>query len=539
MRGVMHGDRLRVKVSRDASDRWSGAVEQVLERGVTAFLGTVEVQGRSAWVTAADRRLQLRCALGPQDLHDARHGDWVIARITRHAGSATPAQAVIGKRLDPDRPVELATESAIARFDLPHEFPAVALREAQAYGEQVDSREASARADLRELALVTIDGEDARDFDDAVYAERCPGGFRLIVAIADVSHYVRPGTALDTEAQTRGTSVYFPTRVLPMLPTALSDHLCSLAPRVERLCFAADMVVSSAGALKSARFYPAVMRSAARLTYTLANDALFAGRPAARTQLGPLLEPLLVLVDVYRALYQARNRRGALDFDAAEAEFVIDAGERVRGIELRTRNDAHRLIEECMILANVAVAEALERAQVPTLYRVHGQPEDEKLERLVATLRALGIDARIPKTVSTRDLQAIARRVGNAPERAFVESLVVRAMPQAIYQPTNVGHFGLALTHYAHFTSPIRRYPDLLLHRAIKHVIAGRKGGEFEYTHEDTERDGAHCSMTERRADDATRDAMLWLKCEYMREHVGDEFDGVVASVAPFGLFVD
>src|SRR5207253_22904 len=273
---------------------------------------------------------------------------------------------------------------------------------------------------------VTIDGEDARDFDDAVYAERCPGGFRIIVGIADVSHYVKPGTPLDTEAQTRGTSVYFPTRVLPMLPTALSDHLCSLAPRVDRLCFAADMVVSSAGALKSARFYPAVMRSAARLTYTLANDALFAGRPAARTQLGPLLEPLMVLVDVYRALYQARNH-------------------------------AHRLIEECMILANVAVAEALERAQVPTLYRVHGQPEDEKLERLVATLRALGIDARIPKTVSTRDLQAIARRVGNAPERAFVESLVVRAMPQAIYQPTNIGHFGLALAHYAHFTSPIRR----------------------------------------------------------------------------------
>src|SRR5205807_2658062 len=395
MRGVMHGDRLRVKVSRDASDRWSGAVEQVLERGVTAFLGTVEVQGRSAWVNAADRRLQLRCAVAPQDLHDARHGDWVIARITRHAGSATPAQAVIGKRLDPDRPVELATESAIARSDLPHEFPAAALREAQAYGEQVDSREASARADLRELPLVTIDGEDARDFDDAVYAERCPGGFRL--------------------------------------------------------------------------------------TDALANDALFAGRPAARTQLGPLLEPLMVLVDVYRALYQARNRRGALDFDAAEAEFVIDAGERVRSIELRTRNDAHRLIEECMILANVAVAEALERAQVPTLYRVHGQPEDEKLERLMATLRALGIDARIPKSVSTRDLQAIARRVGNAPERAFVESLVVRAMPQANYQPTNIGHFGLALAHYAHFTSPIRRYPDLVVHRTLKAMIGAPGGSGRRY----------------------------------------------------------
>jgi len=468
MRGVMHGDRLRVKVSRDASDRWSGSVEQVLSRGVSAFLGTIEVQGRSAWVNSADRRLQLRCVVAPQDLHGARDGDWVIARITRHAGSASSAQARIDKRLDPDRPVELAAESAIARFDLPYEFPADALREAQAFGDRVDAREAAARVDLRELPLVTIDGEDARDFDDAVYAEPHGGGFRLIVAIADVSHYVRPGSVLDTEAQRRGTSVYFPTRVLPMLPTALSDHLCSLAPNVDRLCFAADMIVSRNGALKSARFYPAVMRSAARLTYTLAHEALFEGRPAARAQLGPLVERLMVLVEVYRALYRARARRGALDFDAAEAEFVIDGAEQVRAIELRVRNDAHRLIEECMILANVAVAHELGKSHMPTLYRVHGVPEDEKLERLTSTLTSLGIDARIPKTVTTRDLQAIARRVSDVSERSFIESLVVRAMPQAVYQPTNIGHFGLALSEYAHFTSPIRRYPDLIVHRTLQ-----------------------------------------------------------------------
>ena len=538
MRGVMHGDRLRVKVSRDATDRWSGAVQQVLQRGVTAFLGTVEVQGRSAWVNAADRRLQLRCAVAPQDLHGARSGDWVIARITRHAGSASPAQAVIGKRLDPDRPVELATESAIARFDLPHEFPAAALREAQAHGEQVDAREANARVDLRELPLVTIDGEDARDFDDAVYAEPHPGGFRLIVAIADVSHYVRPGSAVDAEAQARGTSVYFPTRVLPMLPTALSDHLCSLAPRVDRLCFAADMVVSRSGALKSARFYPAVMRSAARLTYTLAHDALFAGRPAARTQLGPLLERLMVLVDVYRALHKARGHRGALDFDAAEAEFVIDASERVRAIELRARNDAHRLIEECMILANVAVAEALEKAHMPTLYRVHGQPENEKLERLAATLTALGIDARIPKTVTTRDLQAIARRVGNAPERAFVESLVVRALPQAIYQPTNIGHFGLALTHYAHFTSPIRRYPDLVVHRTLKALIGAQGDSGVRYPTAQLSALGESTSRLEKRADEADRYVAAFLKCTYLKERVGQTFQGLITTVVEFGCFV-
>ena len=538
MRGVMHGDRLRVKLTRDASDRWSGAVEQVLERGVNSFLGTVEVQGRSAWVNAADRRLQLRCAVAPADLHGVRAGDWVIAKITRHAGSASVAQAAVVKRLDPDRPVELGTESAIARFDLPHDFPAAALREAQAFGEQVDPREANSRIDLRDLPLVTIDGEDARDFDDAVYAEPHPAGFRLIVAIADVSHYVRPGSAVDAEAQKRGTSVYFPTRVLPMLPTALSDHLCSLAPHVDRLCFAADMVVSPNGGLKGARFYPAVMRSAARLTYTLAHQALIEGRPAARAQLGPLTERLLVLVDVYRALYKARSRRGALDFDAAEAEFVIDEAERVRAIELRARNEAHRLIEECMILANVAVAEELEKAHVPTLYRVHGVPEDEKLERLTTTLRALGIEARIPKTVTTRDLQAIARRVPDASERAFVESLVVRAMPQAIYQPTNIGHFGLALTHYAHFTSPIRRYPDLVVHRTLKALIRAPGNSGVRYATTELSALGESTSRLEKRADEADRYVSGFLKCTYLKERIGQTFQGLITTVVEFGCFV-
>ena len=538
MRGVMHGDRLSAKVQQDASGRWSGVVERVLERGVSAFLGTVEMQGRSAWVTAADRRLQLRCAVAPADLHGARGGDWVIARVTRHAGSASAAQAVIEKRLDPDRPVELATESAIARFDLPHEFPAQALREAQAFGEQVDAHEANSREDLRDLPLVTIDGDDARDFDDAVYAEPHAGGFRLIVAIADVSHYVRLGTAVDTEAQKRATSVYFPTRVLPMLPTALSDHLCSLAPHVDRLCFAADMVVTKNGELKSARFYPAVMRSAARLTYTLANAALFEGRPAARTQLGPLLERLMVLVDVYRVLHKARARRGALDFDAPEAQFVIDAGEHVRAIELRSRNDAHRLIEECMILANVATAQELEKSHTPTLYRVHGNPEDEKLERLSSTLRALGIDARLPKSVTTRDMQAIARRVSDPSERAFVESLVVRSLQQAVYQPTNIGHFGLALTHYAHFTSPIRRYPDLVVHRTLKALLKAKGGSGERYAVAQLEALGDSTSKLEKRADEADRYVSNFLKCTYLRERIGQTFRGLITTVVEFGCFV-
>ena len=539
MRGLTHGDQVRVRLARDSIGRWSGAVEEVLGRGVSAFLGTVETYGgRTAWVNSADRRLQLRCAVPHTELRGARNGDWVIARITRHATATSPPQARIEKRLDPDRPVELATESAIARFELPHEFSAAALREAQACGDQIDPREAASRVDLRDLPLVTIDGEDARDFDDAVYAERRADGYRLVVAIADVSHYVRPGTVLDQVALERGTSVYFPTRVLPMLPTALSDHLCSLAPKVDRLCFAVDMVISRSGSLKSARFYPAVMRSAARLTYTLVNEALFEGRPAARNELGPLLDPLLVLVDVFRILHRARSRRGALDFDAAEAEFHIDSADRVRAIELRARNDAHRLIEECMIMANVAVARELARTGTPTLYRVHGQPEEEKLDRLIATLAALGIDARIPETVAPRDLQAITRRLGHSAERPFIESLIVRAMPQAVYQPVNIGHFGLALRQYSHFTSPIRRYPDLIVHRTLKAVLGVTDGSAMRYEEAELGALGEQLSRLEKRADEADRYVATFLKCTYLRERIGQTFQGLITTVVEFGCFV-
>jgi ribonuclease R len=538
MRGLMHGDRALVRVSRDASDRWLGEVEGVVARGVNAFLGTVEVHGRSAWVTAADRRLQLRCTVAPADLNGARNGDWVIAQITRHASNGTPPQARVQKRLDPDRPVELSTESAIARFELPCEFSAAALREAQAFGDKVDPREVASRVDLRDMPLVTIDGEDARDFDDAVYAEPHPAGFRLVVAIADVSHYVRPSTAIDAAAVERGTSVYFPTRVLPMLPTALSDHLCSLAPKVDRLCFVADMIITKQGALKSATFYPATMRSAARLTYTLANDALFEGKPAARNEIGSLLDKLMVLVEVYRALYKARSRRGALEFDAAEAEFVIDSAERVRAIELRVRNDAHRLIEECMICANVAVARELEKSKTPSLYRVHGEPEEQKVERLVGVLASLNIDARLPEKITTRDLQAITSRLKDTHDRPFIESLIVRAMPQAIYQPENIGHFGLALTQYAHFTSPIRRYPDLVVHRTLKALIGDKSGAAVRYDGTQLAVMGESTSRLEKRADEADRYVATFLKCTYLRERIGQTFRGLITTVVEFGCFV-
>lgn len=538
MNGVMHGDRVRIRVERGRDGRYAGALEAIVDRGVQAFLGTLEMQGRSAFVHSADRRLSLRGFVPPDALNGAKHGDWVLARVTKYPQNGGGAQAAIIRRLDPERPVEMATETAIARYALPVEFSAEAVREAEGYGASVDSVEAARRIDLRETPLVTIDGEDARDFDDAVYAEPHEQGFRLIVAIADVSHYVRPGSALDKEALERATSVYFPSRVLPMLPEALSNHLCSLAPKVDRLCFAADMIVSKQGQLRSSKFYPAVMRSHARLTYTQANAALLEGRPEAREQIGLLLDRLQPLVDVFRALHKARTRRGALDFDAPEATFDIDTNDRIRAINMYSRNDAHRLIEECMILANVAVALELAHQRVGTLYRVHGEPEDRKIDVLITMLEALGIGVDLPEKIEPRHLREITQRVGQGPARPFVESLVVRSMQQAIYQPANIGHFGLALKAYAHFTSPIRRYPDLVVHRTLKAMMGIAAPAGVRYSEGELAALGESTSRLEKRADESDRYVDTFLKCSYLRERVGQVFEGLITTVVEFGCFV-
>jgi ribonuclease R len=537
MQGLMHGDRVRIAVRSDGQGRYVGQVLAVLERGVKAFLGTVENGARGLVVRSADQRLALHCEVR-DNAPAARAGDWVIARLLSYPQDQSPAQVRIEQKLDPERPVHMATEAAIARFGLPVDFSAQALREAGQCGKSVDPVEAAQRVDLRALPLVTIDGEDARDFDDAVYAERLEAGaFRLLVAIADVSHYVRPGSALDTEARARATSVYFPTRVLPMLPTALSNHLCSLEPDVDRLCMVADMHISRRGVLETARFYPAVMRSAARLTYAQAHEALFVGAAAARQRLGGLLEALLPLVEVYRALASARARRGALDFDAPEAEFVLEGGERVRAIEFVGRNEAHRLIEECMVIANVAVAQELREHRVPALFRVHASPDERKLELLRTTLRVLGIELQLPESVKPKDLAAIAPRVRDASSRPFVESLIVRSMAQALYQPDNIGHFGLALSDYAHFTSPIRRYPDLMIHRALRARLnllpleSLPAGAELAAQ-------GSELSRLERRADEADRYVATFLKCVYLRDRIGQRFDGLITTVVEFGCFV-
>ena len=538
MMGVMHGDRVRVSVERGRDGRYSGKLEKILEHATKAFVGTMEIHGRTAFVTAADRRIGMRCLVAPNDLNGARHGDWVIAAVTRYAGEGSSPQARVTRRLDPEKPVELATEAAIARFDLPREFTPEATREAEAFGNEVDPAEAARRVDLRALPLVTIDGETAKDFDDAVYAEPHPRGFRLIVAIADVSYYVRRGTALDACARERGTSVYFPTAVIPMLPFALSNVLCSLQPHVDRLCLAADMIVSKTGVLLETQVYPAVMRSAKRLTYTLAFAALFEGRPEARAELGALTEQLLPLLDVYRALLKARHKRGALEFDAAEAEFDIDEAGRIQRVYLYERNEAHKLIEECMILANDAVARALEQARVGTLYRVHGKPEEKKIDVLLETLNALGVAAELPEDVQPRDFRAITDRFPNDEQRPFLESLVVRSMQQAIYQPDNIGHFGLALRHYAHFTSPIRRYPDLVVHRSLRALLSDADPHGQRYDGAQLAIAGAELTQLEKRADESDRYVNAWLKCVYLRDRIGQTFEGLITTVVEFGAFV-
>jgi len=538
MAGVMHGDRVRVSVERGRDGRYSGRLEKIIEHATKAFVATLEVHGRSAFVTSADRRIGMRCFVPPEELAGALHGDWVIAAVTRYAGQGASPQARIVKRLDPDKPVELACEAAIARFDLPKEFSPEAVREAEAYGEHVDPAEAARRVDLRGLPLVTIDGEDAKDFDDAVYAEPHAKGFRVIVAIADVSFYVRRGTALDASARERGTSVYFPTRVIPMLPFALSNRLCSLQPNVDRLCFAADMIVSKTGVLLESKFYPAVMRSAARLTYTQAFEALIQGVPEARSQPGSLMNRLLPLVDVYHALLKARHKRGALVFDAPEAEFDIDPSGRIQRVYLYERNEAHKLIEECMILANVAVAHELETRRIGTLYRVHGKPEEKKISLLLETLTALGVAAELPEDVRPRDFRAITDRLAQDEQRPFIESLIIRSMQQAIYQPVNIGHFGLALTQYAHFTSPIRRYPDLVVHRCLRALLSEADPYGMRYDGGALALAGAGLTLLEKRADESDRYVNAWLKCVYLRDRIGQTFEGLITTVVEFGAFV-
>ena len=413
------------------------------------------------------------------------------------------------------------------------------LEEAGALGAEVSDSDKQDRLDLRDKALVTIDGEDARDFDDAVYCEPNGNGWRLYVAIADVSHYVQQHSALDTEAALRGTSVYFPQRVVPMLPEAISNGLCSLNPDVDRLCMVCILDIDSSGQVRQSRFHEAVMRSQARLTYTEVAAALIKREIAARKRLGQLLPHLERLHVLYKLLQKRRDKRGAIDFDTTETQILYGADRKIENIIPLERNDAHRLIEECMIAANIAAAEFLSRRSMPCLYRNHEPPSADKLDDLATFLNELGIKFPKRRSVTPKQMSTLLRSIRGRTDEHLIQTVVLRSMSQAVYQPNNLGHFGLALETYAHFTSPIRRYPDLMVHRAIRHVLKGGKADDFPYTAQEVLSLGEHSSMAERRADDATRDAVEWLKCEYLLDKVGLEYDGIISGVASFGIFIE
>jgi ribonuclease R len=536
---VIHGDRVAVRISgKDHKGRPEGAIVKVLERGTEQIVGRLYDEEGICFLVPDNPRIGHRVLIPRDRLNGAQPGQVVLVKIveqpTRTAQPLGHVTRVLGEHLAPG----METDIAIHSHGLPFEFPHDAIEEAEAFGDSVAASAKRNREDIRELSLVTIDGEDARDFDDAVYCEPIRGGWTLIVAIADVGHYVMKDSALDTEAQHRGTSVYFPNRVLPMLPEALSNGLCSLNPLVDRLCLACEMRVNTEGKVTRARFFEGVMRSHARFTYT--KVAAYLANPVATHEpevlaLGPMLKELH---ELFRALHRARLRRGALDFDAPELKVHFDANGKIAALLETTRNDAHRLIEECMIAANVQAAKFLKKHRIPTLYRVHGQPEEDRLEQLRQFLQGFGISLPTDRELEPKDLAEVLQRASGLEESHLIETVVVRSMPQAVYQPDNIGHFGLALAEYAHFTSPIRRYPDLLVHRGIRYVLQGGEAESFPWSHAAMTALGQQCSFTERRADDATRDALSWLKCEYMRDKLGEEFDGVVTSVVDFGLFV-
>ncbi len=537
MRLLMHGDRAAARVTgRDDRGRSQGAIVEVLERRTKQVAGKFSLEGGIGFVVPDNRRISQRVVVPKEHSKPAKHGDLAVVEIVEQPTRNRDAIGRVLRVLPAGGSADTAIDLAIASHGLSHEFPAAAIREARKYGREVPATLERGREDLRKTPLVTIDGEDARDFDDAVWAEENAGGFRLIVAIADVSYYVRPGMALDDEARQRATSVYFPNRVLPMLPEQLSNHLCSLMPKVDRLCMVADMQVDRSGEVTQSRFYAAVMRSVARLTYTQVAAVLAGseGQGEAAT-VRPLIERLHRL---YLTLRKHRESRGALDFEAPEVKVLVDAAGQVTDIREYPRNDAHRLIEECMIAANVEAARYLKKHRLPALFRIHGRPEEERIEDLKRFLSMRGVHLDISGELEPARLQKVLQGISGRPDAGVLENAIIRSLPQALYQPMNIGHFGLALEEYAHFTSPIRRYPDLLVHRGIRHALGGGTPEHFDHSARAMETLGQECSLRERKADEATRSVVAWLKCEFMRDRVGEEFDAVVTGVAEFGAFV-
>ncbi|WP_374413181.1 ribonuclease R [Hydrogenophaga sp.] len=575
MRAVLHKDRVKARIVRlDRRGRPEGRVTEIIERSSAPIIGRL-LQESGVWLVAPEDKRYGQDVLIPKGATgSAKPGQVVVVELTEppalYGQPVGRVKEVLGEIDDPGMEIEIA----VRKYGVPHEFSDSALAEARALPDTVRAADLRQRVDLRDVALVTIDGEDARDFDDAVYCEPAKvgrgKGWRLLVAIADVSHYVKTGSPIDIDAYDRATSVYFPRRVIPMLPEKLSNGLCSLNPDVDRLCMVCDMLVDAKGEVHAYQFYPAVMHSHARFTYTEVAAILQNTRGPEAQNRKALVPHLLHLHDVYRALLAARNVRGAVDFETVETQIVCDESGRIEKIVPRTRNDAHKLIEEAMLAANVCSADFIAQGKHAGLFRVHEGPTPEKLETLRNYLKAMGVPQSIGDVPHPSDFQKVAAATKDRPEAQQIHTMLLRSMSQAIYTPENQGHFGLAFEAYTHFTSPIRRYPDLLVHRVIKAILSRQRyqlpalptPGEAHaklskrlasrvrppVPGEPVKKPsaelqawqaaGLHCSANERRADEASRDVEAWLKCKYMREHLGEEFSGVVSSVTSFGLFV-
>ena len=582
MRAVLHRDRVRVRVVRhDRRGRPEGRVLEIVERPPQPIIGRLLHEGGLWLVAPEDKRYGQDVMIPKGAIGMAKAGQVVVVELTEppalYGQPVGRVKEVLGEVDDPGMEIEIA----VRKYGVPHEFSEACLAESRALPEVVRPKDHAGRVNLTDVPLVTIDGEDARDFDDAVYAEpavvtgrgKKPNGWRLLVAIADVSHYVQTGSPIDVDAYDRATSVYFPRRVIPMLPEKLSNGLCSLNPEVDRLCMVCDMLVTAEGEIHAYQLYPAVMNSHARMTYTEVAAILANTRGPEAAQRKARVQDLIHLHEVFRALLKARQKRGAVDFDTTETQIVCDESGRIEKIVPRTRNDAHRLIEECMLAANVCSADFIGLGKHVGLFRVHEGPTPEKVELLRAYLKALGVGLAVSDEPRPEEFQRIAEATHERVDAEQIHMMLLRSMSQAIYTPTNSGHFGLAFEAYTHFTSPIRRYPDLLVHRVIKAILAGKKyhlpalptpGDAHEKLRKRLQKDrvqrgrhdkddarqrpspemqdweaaGLHCSANERRADEASRDVEAWLKCKYMREHLGEEYAGSVSAVTSFGLFV-
>ncbi|OBX08649.1 exoribonuclease R [Gallibacterium salpingitidis] len=546
MQKVLHDDYVLAQPNGfDRRGRKEVRIVRVLERRKKQIVGRFFLEDGIGYVVPDDSRINHDIVIPNEYRAGARMGQVVVVELKNTEKGISRLSGRITEVLGENMAKGMEVEIAIRNYDIPHIWSDAVQKQIAEFTETVAEKDKQGRVDLRDLPLVTIDGEDARDFDDAVFCQKREGGWTLWVAIADVSYYVRPHTALDQEARQRGNSVYFPSRVVPMLPEVLSNGLCSLNPQVDRLCMVCEMQLSNKGRIQQYQFYEAVMNSHARLTYSKV-WCILQGDEELFERYQTLVPHLQELYAMFKVLLAARHKRGAIDFETIETKFIFNDLGKIERIEPVERNDAHKVIEECMILANICAAHFMEQHQEPALYRIHSLPGEEKLMSFRSFLRECGLTLDGGLKPTPADYAKLMEQMRERPDKELIQTMLLRSLSQAVYSGDNIGHFGLALTEYAHFTSPIRRYPDLSLHRGIKYLLAKEhgsskrttKGGGYHYTLDEIDLLGDHCSMTERRADEATRDVADWLKCEFMQDHVGEVFEGTISSVMGFGFFV-